>query len=117
MAHEASECIFCRLAAGDLDTEFLVETDNVVAFNDLAPQAPSHALVVPKAHLTSLADVGPDHSPLLTEMMAVANQVARDRGIDRGGYRVLTNVGPDAGQTIFHLHWHVLGGRELGPLA
>ena len=110
------ECLFCTIAAGELGTSFLVETDDVVAFSDIAPAAPTHVLVVPKRHVPSAAALNGDDAPLLSELFAVANQVAKDRGIDQSGYRVLTNVGDDAGQTIHHLHLHVLGGAPLGPL-
>ncbi len=111
------DCIFCRIAAGQLQTVFHVETESVVAFDDLAPQAPTHVLIVPKVHLTSIAALTRDHDALLGEMLEVARTVAGERGIAESGFRLLTNVGPDAGQTVFHLHWHLLGGQPLGPLA
>lgn len=111
------DCIFCQIAAGKFGTLFLVETDSVVAFDDLAPQAPTHVLIVPKRHLTSIAALDREHDPLLGDILETANQVATQRGIDDSGFRLLTNVGPDAGQTVFHLHWHLLGGRPLGALA
>lgn len=117
MSTYEADCIFCKIAAGELGTSFAAESDLAVAFDDLAPQAPVHVLVVPKRHLTSVAALTPADGDLLTDMLALANQVARDRGIDASGYRLLTNVGPDAGQTVFHLHMHLLGGKELGPLA
>lgn len=111
------DCLFCKIAAGELGTSFLVETDDVVAFSDIAPAAPTHVLVVPKRHVPSAAALdGDDDAMLLSEMFAVANQVAKAQGVDQSGYRVLTNVGDDAGQTIHHLHLHVLGGAPLGPL-
>lgn len=110
------DCLFCKIAAGELGTPFLVETDDVVAFADIAPQAPTHVLVIPKRHLAGAAALTPADAPLLSELFAVANRIARERGIDRSGYRILTNVGPDAGQTVHHLHLHVLGGRPLSTL-
>lgn len=110
------DCLFCRIAAGELGTPFLIETDDVVAFADIAPAAPTHVLVVPKRHISSAAVLDANDAALLSELFAAANRVARDRGIDRGGYRILTNVGDDAGQTVHHLHLHVLGGAPLGPL-
>lgn len=112
-----ADCIFCKIAVGELGTSFAAESDLAVAFDDLAPQAPVHVLVVPKRHLASVAALTPADGDLLADMLALANQVARDRGIGASGYRLLTNVGPDAGQTVFHLHMHLLGGKELGPLA
>ncbi|MGC4105992.1 MAG: histidine triad nucleotide-binding protein [Thermomicrobiales bacterium] len=112
-----SDCIFCKIAAGEFGTAFAAQSDHAVAFDDLSPQAPVHVLVVPKRHIPSIAGLEAGDGDLLADMIALANQVARDRGIDASGYRLLTNVGPDAGQTVFHLHMHLLGGKELGPLA
>lgn len=111
------DCIFCRIAAGELGTPFLIETDSVVAFDDLAPQAPTHVLIVPKRHVPSIAVLTRDHDALLGELVDVANRVAEQREIAETGFRLLTNAGPDAGQTVFHMHWHLLGGRALGALA
>lgn len=111
------DCLFCQIAGGALGTPFLVETDSVVAFDDLAPQAPTHVLIVPKRHLTSMAVLNREHDALLGEILEVANRIARHRYISDSGFRLLTNVGRHAGQTVFHLHWHLLGGRQLGPLA
>ena len=112
-----ADCIFCKIAAGELGTPFVAETDLVVAFDDLAPQAPVHVLIVPKQHVASVADLTAEDGDLFADLVGVANRVARERGIADTGYRLLTNAGPDAGQTVFHLHMHLLGGRELGPLA
>lgn len=110
------DCLFCKIAAGELDTPFLAETDDVVAFADISPQAPTHVLVVPKRHVPSAAALTGDDAALLSELFAVANRIARDQGVDESGYRILTNVGDDAGQTVHHLHLHVLGGRPLPTL-
>jgi histidine triad (HIT) family protein len=111
-----TDCIFCRIAAGEFGTEFLYESENVVAFNDLSPVAGTHVLVIPRRHVASVAELGPDDTHLLGEVMAAANKVAADRGIVESGYRILTNHGKDAGQSVFHLHFHLLGGNELAPL-
>ena len=110
------DCIFCRIAAGELGTEFVHETERVVAFNDIAPAARTHVLVVPKRHLGSVAELGTGEQDLLAELIDVANAVARERGLDATGYRLLTNHGADAGQTVQHVHFHLLGGNPLGPL-
>lgn len=110
------DCIFCRIAGGELGTEFEYESAEVVAFNDLAPQAPTHVLVVPRRHLPSVASLTRDDDTLLGELVAAASSVARERGLHESGYRILTNHGRDAGQTVFHLHLHMLGGDQLGPL-
>lgn len=115
MARETSagDCVFCRIVRGDFNTEFIAETERAVAFRDIHPHAPTHVLVVPRQHLTSLKDLGPDDAALAAELLALAVEVARKEGVLESGFRVLTNNGPDAGQTVFHLHFHVLGGRKL----
>ena len=110
---QTSDCIFCRIARGELGTEFVAESEHNVAFRDLHPQAPVHVLVVPKRHFTSLRDVGPEDHPITADALALAARVAGEHGLYDGGYRVITNDGPDAGQTVWHLHFHVLGGAKL----
>jgi histidine triad (HIT) family protein len=114
---DEQECIFCRIAAGEFGTKLLYESDSVLAFEDLSPQAATHVLVIPRRHLASAADLRAEDGELLAEMVMAANGIAKARGIDASGYRLLTNVGADAGQTVMHLHLHLLGGNELGPLA
>lgn len=113
---ETQDCIFCRIASGAMGTQFVYETETVVAFDDLAPQADTHVLVIPRVHVSSVAALSRDQDALLGDLVDVANQVARNRGIDETGYRLLANHGSDAGQTVFHLHLHLLGGNQLGPL-
>lgn len=110
-------CIFCKIAAGEMGTEFVVESENVVAFNDIQPQSPVHVLVIPKVHVDSVHDLGTDHDGVWQEMLDVAQEVATKTGIDESGYRLVTNAGPDSGQEVPHLHVHVLGGRKLGAIA
>ena len=110
------ECVFCRIARGDFGTEFAWESDAVVAFDDIAPAAPTHILIVPRAHLSSVADLGVSNAMLLGEIVDAANAIAADRGIAGSGYRLLTNHGDHAGQTVHHVHFHLLGGKPLGPL-
>jgi histidine triad (HIT) family protein len=107
------DCIFCKIASGEFGTEFVAETETAVAFRDIQPHAPTHVLVIPRRHVASLNELGPDDGGLAAEMLTLAARVARQEGIVDSGYRVLTNNGPDAGQTVFHLHFHVLGGRRL----
>ena len=107
-----SDCIFCKLANGDIPTEFLYEDDYAVAFRDLNPMAPVHVLVVPKAHHDNVIDgVSPQE---LASMVAAVDAVAKSTGIDKTGFRVVMNTGADAGQVVNHLHMHVLGGKRLG---
>jgi histidine triad (HIT) family protein len=109
------DCLFCRIVSGDLPSEKVLETERVLALRDLHPAAPTHVLVIPKEHHTDLAALAAADPAYLGEVFAVAASVAEQEGLE-GGYRVLTNTGPDSGQTVFHLHVHVLGGRNLGPL-
>lgn len=106
-------CIFCKIAAGEMDTEFVASSENVVAFNDISPQSPTHVLVIPKVHVDSVHDLGADHDGIWQEMLDVAQEVANKTGVAESGYRLVTNAGPDSGQEVPHLHVHVLGGRKL----
>lgn len=114
MAHD---CIFCKIVAGEIPATVALDRERVLAFRDIAPAAPVHVLVVPKEHVSDVRTVAPQHGSLLVEMIDAANEVARADGIDGSGYRLIFNVGADAGQTIFHLHLHVVGGKPLGPMA
>ena len=107
-----SDCLFCKIIAREIPSETVLETENVYAFRDINPGAPTHVLVIPKQHIASAHDLGRQRSDLLGEMFEVIAQVA-DRDSIADGYRVVTNVGAAAGQSVFHLHVHVLGGRQL----
>jgi histidine triad (HIT) family protein len=111
-----SECVFCRIAAGTIPAPKLYEDDDVVAFPDANPQAPFHALVIPKEHKESLFAFGAGDGAALGALVRAAVQVARDAGLDQPGrgFRLVTNTGPQGGQSVFHVHLHVLGGRSLG---
>ncbi len=109
----SDDCLFCKLAAGKIAATKLHEDDRAIAFRDINPQAPVHFLVIPRRHIPTLADVAAPDGPLLTHLVSVANKVAQDQGLSRDGYRVVVNVGTHGGQTVFHLHLHVLGGRFL----
>lgn len=108
------DCIFCKVARGEVG-QLVYEDDRVAAFNDLNPRAPVHVLIVPKKHIATLADVkdGED-ACLVGHIMVVANKIAEDRGVAEEGYRVVVNNGLAAGQSVWHLHFHLLGGREFG---
>jgi len=107
-------CVFCRVADGTAPARILFQDEEIVAFHDIAPRAPVHVLVIPRRHITSLASAGDPDRPLLGTLVAAAAEVARRTGIAEVGYRVVTNVGAGAGQSVLHLHLHVLGGRLLG---
>ena len=104
------ECLFCRIAEGRTDTKFLFEDDTLVVFEDIHPHAPVHLLVVPKKHIRSVNDLGQEDGPIVTHLISVARDMARQQGIDRSGYKLLFNVESGGGQVIFHLHLHLLGG-------
>ncbi|MGH2756132.1 MAG: histidine triad nucleotide-binding protein [Actinomycetota bacterium] len=107
-----ADCLFCKIAARELGSEIVTETDNVLAFKDINPGAPTHVLVIPKEHITSAQELDSAHAALLAEMFGVMADIAAGAGLDRG-HRLVTNVGPDAGQSVHHLHFHVLGGRPM----
>jgi histidine triad (HIT) family protein len=109
----ATDCLFCKVVSGEVPSEKVYESDRVVAFRDINPQAPTHVLVVPRRHVGSAAELGEEHADELTEIFEVCNSVARSEGVDASGYRIVTNVGRNAGQSVFHLHFHLLGGRPM----
>jgi histidine triad (HIT) family protein len=108
-----ADCIFCRIARGEFGTEFVAESEHNVAFRDLAPQAHVHILVVPRRHFPALRAVSEDDGAIIADAILLAARVAAEQGLLHGGYRVLTNDGPDAGQTVPHLHFHLLGGNQM----
>ena len=105
-------CIFCKIAAGEIPSTKVYEDEQVLAFRDIAPQAPTHILVIPKTHIPSVAAISAENSGLVAHIFEVIARVAEAEGL-ANGYRVVSNCGPDAGQTVHHLHFHILGGREL----
>lgn len=113
----ADDCLFCAIVAGTVPSAGVLDRETVYAFRDIAPAAPTHVLVVPKQHVADVRDVTPAHGELLVEMLDAAREVAASEGIAQSGYRIIFNIGPDAGQTIFHLHMHLVGGKPLGPVA
>ena len=108
-----ADCLFCKIVTGDIPAELVAESDRTIAFRDVNPQAPTHVLVIPKAHHADLAALATADGSLLAEVAAQAHQVAAAEGIAPDGYRVVFNTGPRAGQTVFHVHAHVLGGRDM----
>lgn len=108
-----SDCLFCKIIAGDIPSTKVYEDETVFAFRDIAPQAPTHILVVPKTHIADCNDVTAGNSGVVAHIFEVIPQIAQAEGLT-GGYRVVSNCGADAGQTVQHLHFHILGGRTLG---
>lgn len=106
-------CLFCQIVAGDIDAAVVHQGESTLAFRDINPQAPVHVLIIPREHLANAADLTHDHAGLLAEMVATAQWVAQSEGVDESGYRLVMNVGSDGGQTVGHLHLHLLGGRSM----
>ena len=106
-----SDCLFCKIIAGDIPSNKVYEDDLCFAFYDIAPQAPTHFLVIPKAHISSAAAVTPENSAVVAHIFEVIAQVTKSLGLE--SYRIVSNIGEQAGQSVFHLHFHVLGGRDM----
>jgi histidine triad (HIT) family protein len=107
------DCIFCKIVSGAIPAAKIFEDERALAFRDINPQAPTHALVIPRAHIPSLSEAGEEDEALLGHLLRVASRIAREERHAEGGYRTVVNTGPDAGQTVFHVHVHVLAGRTL----
>lgn len=107
-----TDCLFCGIVAKEIDADVVRESGGVVAFRDINPAAPTHILVIPREHLASIQELEHKHVELLGEVFAVIDELAAEAGLS-GGFRVVTNVGSDAGQSVHHLHWHLLGGRAM----
>ena len=108
-----TDCLFCRLANHEIPASIVYEDERVLAFNDINPQAPTHVLVIPKRHIASLNEISVEDDQLLGELVRRAAAIAHERGIAAGGYRTVFNTNRDAGQTVFHIHLHLLGGRSM----
>ena len=106
-------CVFCRIAAGETPADIVSETKSLVAFRDINPQAPVHLLVIPRRHIATLNDLGDEDGALVGEMFLMARNLTRDLEIDRPGWRAVFNINADGGQTVYHIHLHVLGGRGM----
>ena len=109
-----SDCLFCRILAGEVPSEEVLSTEGTYAFRDINPTAPTHVLVIPRRHIADAGEVGPEDADTLAELLTTAQAVARAEGVDERGYRLVFNVGEDALNSVGHLHLHVIGGRRLG---
>ena len=107
------DCIFCKISRGEIPTEFVYEDDKVVAFDDINPEAPVHVLIIPREHISTLNDIGPEQKNLMGHLLWVIKEIARLKNVQESGYRILTNCGTGAGQVVFHLHFHLLGGKRF----
>ena len=112
----SSDCLFCKIAAGEIPGDIVYEDDEMLAFNDISPQAPHHVLVIPKTHVATVNDLSAEHADLVGRLVLRAQAIARERDIQESGYRLILNCNAHGGQTVFHLHLHLLGGRQLMAL-
>ena len=109
-----SDCLFCNIVSGEIPTDFVYEDENVIAFRDINPQAPTHILIIPREHIETLNDIDQSHVELLGAMQLTASYLAKEEGINEKGFRTVFNCNRAAGQTVFHIHLHLLGGRSMG---
>lgn len=116
MGASLADCIFCKIAAKAVKSEIVYEDDRVVAFKDINPVAPVHLLIIPRAHYASLLDIPDAEIGIVGHIHSVIQRLARETGVDKSGFRVVNNCGPDGGQVVFHVHFHLIGGKPLGAL-
>ena len=109
------DCIFCKIIKGEIPSEKVYEDEEILAFKDIQPAAPIHILVIPKKHITNLMEVSNSDSELMGKIVAVMQKIAKQLNIDEKGFRIISNCGPDSGQEVMHLHFHLLAGRTMGP--
>lgn len=109
-----SPCLFCGIIKGDVPGQIVYQDESVVAFKDIRPRAPVHLLIVPRKHIATLLDLGREDRGLIGDIFSVAARLARDHGVAEKGFRVTTNCGPAAGQSVYHIHFHLMGGRSFG---
>lgn len=110
-----SDCIFCKILAGDIPADIVYEDEHCIAFKDIAPKAPVHLLVIPRKHIASLADLTPADAALMGHLMTRVPEIARNHGLDKG-WRTIINTLDEGGQEVHHIHAHILGGKQLGPI-
>ncbi len=110
------DCIFCKISKREIPSDIVYEGEDIIAFPDLSPKAPVHILIIPKKHIVPIDSVGKEDAKLLSEVMTAAKEIASMNNVDKSGFRLLVNIGPDSGQEIEHLHFHFLAGRKLGDL-
>ena len=108
-----SDCLFCKILDGEIPCDRVYEDDHVIAFRDMNPQAPTHILVIPRKHISTVNDLTVDDKNIVGEMMLAAQAIAKQEGIEDDGYRLIMNCNEGAGQTVFHIHLHILGGRRM----
>ena len=109
-----NDCLFCKIISGELTSDIVYESENIIAFHDINPQAPTHILIIPKVHISTLNDLKPEHLELMGELIFAAKKIAQKEGISDAGYRTGFNCNEAGGQTVYHIHLHLLGGRDFG---
>ena len=109
-----NDCLFCKIINGDIPSDKVYEDDKVYAFSDINPTAPVHILIIPKEHISTINDLTEDNNEIIGHIFNVAKKIANDKGIAEDGYRIVSNCNKAAGQTVFHIHFHLIGGREMG---
>lgn len=109
------DCIFCKIAKGEIPSEKVYEDEEILAFKDIQPAAPIHVLVIPKKHITNLMEVSSEDNALMGKIVTVMQKIAKELGVDEKGFRIISNCGPDSGQEVMHLHFHFLAGQKMGP--
>lgn len=109
-----NDCLFCKIMRGEIPSTKVYEDENVYAFNDIDPQAPVHVIIIPKEHICCANEINADNSKHIAAVYEAAPKIAKQLGIDKSGYRIINNCGADAGQTVFHIHFHLMGGKQLG---
>lgn len=109
------DCIFCKIIKGEIPSEKIYEDEDILAFKDINPATPIHVLVIPKKHISTLMEIEQEDSELMTKIMRAIQKVAKQLGVDKSGFRLIANCGPDSGQEVMHIHFHLLAGKKMGP--
>ena len=107
------QCLFCRIVTGEIPADIVWSDQDLLAFRDINPQAPTHLLLIPRKHIASVSDLSAEDAEAMGKLFLAAKELAQEEGIEEGGYRMVVNAGPDAGQTVFHIHLHLMGGRGM----
>jgi len=111
-----SDCIFCKIAGGEIPVDLVYESEDVVAFTDISPLAPVHVVIIPRRHIATTLEMSDKAPELFVSMIRASSEVARKKGVDKSGFRLILNTNADGGQEIFHVHMHLMGGEQIGPL-
>lgn len=109
------DCVFCKIIKGEIPSEKVYEDEDILAFKDINPAAPIHVLIIPKKHIATLMEITPEDNELMSKIMSSVQKVAKIMGVDEKGFRLIANCGPDSGQEVMHIHFHLLAGRNMGP--